>query len=340
MDVMYLLIEDKKEIEGAQRALEHTLRLAFPNKRVRNIGYPSSTVWDAKIHTDEVYWYRTDRITDRLDGVSHSRSLNWFGRFKEAGSLHIAVEVNTPLAGRDNMVGGFFVRDAETGMIYLMHSGRVGGGKRGVGQKAFLTWTDRPPEVAIDKEGRERRGIIVMPIEGPAAAQSVMSYVDEVAAFKAFVSEGGVESPQFRDRVLAYADYFDEASGRRRGTRSSKIDYVSRHGDIVRAVREWRNQSLGANDGRIVKSVLLDLGVERSGKLLEAYEIKTSVSRQNLYTAIGQLLVHGGGDECKKYLVYPTDLSIPDDISRALERIGINVLTVMITGTSVRILVD
>lgn len=235
------------------------------------------------------------------------------------------------------MVSGFFARNVENGMTYLLHSGRVGGGKKGVGQRTFLAWTDRPPVEVSDRSGRGRRGIVVMPIEGAAVAHSVMRYVDEVAAFKAFVSEGGTETPQFRSRAQGYADYFDEVSGRRIGTRSSKIDYVSRHGDVVRAVQEWRSVTLGPKDGRIVKSVLLDLGVERSGKLVEAYEIKTATSRQNLYAAIGQLLVHGGEAECEKYLVCPSDLPIPDDIAAALQRLSISVLGVQITSTSVLI---
>ncbi len=328
---MFVFVEDRREIAEAQRMLAETLRAALPNRTTRDIGYPSDTVLGAQIWTDGSYWFRTVRHGD----AARPRVLNWFGRTKPTGALHIAVEVNTPIEGRDDMVAGFFAKDSETGTIYLFHSGRVGGGKKGVGKESFLAWVDRPPMTVFDPNGRPRYGILVMPIEGSAAAQAALKYVDDVVAFKEFVGTGGAQTPAFQRVVQGYRDYFDEASGRRTGTRKRRIDYVSRHGDIVRALHDWRSQTLGSLDERMVKSVLLDLGVERSGRLVEAYEVKTSTDRQNLYAAIGQLLVHGGEDGCTKYLVCPDDLSVPADIETTLERLSISRIRVRVSPTKV-----
>ena len=50
---------------------------------------------------------------------------------------NIVVEINIPVIP-DGRVGGVFVRQTSTGKIYLMHHGKIGGGRKGIGKTAFL----------------------------------------------------------------------------------------------------------------------------------------------------------------------------------------------------------
>jgi hypothetical protein len=74
----------------------------------------------------------------------------------------------------------------------------------------------------------------------------------------------------------------------------------------------------------IVKSQLIDMGVAVHETLVEIYEVKTSTTRSDLYSAIGQLLVHGSGDGCRRVIVLPAYESIPPDIKRTFDRLSID----------------
>src|SRR5437867_1488924 len=50
--------------------------------------------------------------------------------------LEITAEINPPREGVDRRIRGAFVRDLN-GRVYLVHSGGVGGGRKGIGKGAF-----------------------------------------------------------------------------------------------------------------------------------------------------------------------------------------------------------
>lgn len=329
---MFLLLESKDEIAEAQRKLEATMAQAFVHRAKKNIGYPAGTTRDAKVFTDETLWYWSADL--RQPEIANPRRLNWFGLFKAERDLQITVEINTSYAGRNDQIAGFFARDSDTGTVYLMHSGRVGGGTKGVGKAAFLAWSNQRPVEAVDAEGDKREGIIVMPIEGIGASQSAARYIDQIAKFKVAVRAGELDSPEFQKKQKDFEDFYAESRGRRRGKRSSKIDYLSRHGEVVDALYEWRRQMGLAPGHRLVKNVLIDLGCASGASLAEVFEVKTSATRPDLYAGIGQLLVHGSQRECLRTLVLPYDEMIPADIQDALTRLSITLLRFELSATA------
>jgi len=321
---MFSLLESKEEIAKAQRKLEVTIRRDFNSMVVKNIGYPGGTTFNAKVNTDRHHWFWSkDHDAARKP---NPRRLNWFGLFRESADLEISVEINTPYDGRNGQVAGFFARDTDTRAIYLFHSGRVGGATKGVGKSTFLVWRDQRPKEVVDSSGAIRGGILVMPIEGKAATRPVVQYIDSVARFKQAVRAGETKTTEFRRKEKKYRDFYPEPRGRRKGERSAEIDYLSRHGDVVVALNEWRNSQTLEKGARLVKNVLFDLGVEMGRELVEVYEVKTSTARSNLYSAIGQLMVHGAGDACRRVMVLPHKQPIAADFRDALERLEIELL--------------
>lgn len=321
---MFVLIENKSDVAIAQRKLESTFRHDFARKTVKNIGYPGATTFDVKVLTDGTYWFwSADR---KEDGLANPRRLNWFGLFSEDKDLQISVEVNTAYEGRNDRVAGFFARDSDTGNIYLMHSGRVGGGAKGVSKTALLAWSNQPLVDVIDASGGVREGVLVMPVEGPAASRSAIRYIDTIARFKQAVRDGEINSPEFKRKKAQYEDFYAEARGRRKGRRSGTFDYISRHGDVVDALATWRKDRKMPKNSRLVKNVLIDMGVSVGKSLVEVFEVKTSTSRSDVYSAIGQVLVHGKDDQCRRFVVLPKKERISDDLANALQRLEIELL--------------
>jgi hypothetical protein len=321
---MLVLLESKPDIASAQKKLIATFSKEFPNRETRDISHPGGTNHDAKILTNGTYWYWPGDA-----GKSPSpRRLNWLGIYEanQKFDLRISVEVNTPVEGRNDRVSGFFARDSESGAVYLLHSGRVGGGAKGVGKEAFLAWRNEPLEKVIDSAGDVRFGVPVMPVEGHGATRSACRYIGIVARFKDAVKAGEMHTPRFKEQQDGLGEFYSESRGRRKGKRSSVIDYLSRHGEIVDAVRAWRVARGLPTGTKVVKSMLIDLGVSVAGELVEIYEVKTSVTRGDVYTAIGQVLVHANAAKCRRTIVVPHDEVMANDLARALHRLDINLL--------------
>jgi hypothetical protein len=175
----------------------------------------------------------------------------------------------------------------------LCIDGGVGGGRKGVGQKAFLAWSDSKLVPVADADGDVRLGIIVAPIDAKDTASDIARFVERTIEFKAAVKRGETNTPQARAAQRRFGDYFDEFSGKKRRRRVKEIEYISRHGDIVRALRKWRQRTLEA-DEKLVKDAYVDLGMQSRDALRELYEVKSNCERQALYTAIGQIVVHDG----------------------------------------------
>lgn len=126
-----------------------------------------------------------------------------------------------------------------------------------------------------------------------------------------------MNTPQARAAQRRFRNYFDEFSGKKRIRRSKEIEYISRHGEIVSALRKWRQRALNGSE-KFAKDAYIDLGVQSRDALCELYEVKSSCERQALYTATGQIVVHDDSPKgnCKRFLVLPNDEVVPRDVKQ------------------------
>ncbi|MEN7431317.1 hypothetical protein VA599_11190 [Chromobacterium sp. TRC.1.1.SA] len=333
---MFILIEDQTEIRKAQSDLEATIGREFPTTAIRDIGWQGGRQPQAKVRSDGTYWFWS---SDYKNGVANPRRLNWFGRTGDGQSVMIAVEVNTPLAGRNDSIAGFFARNTVNGRTYLFHSGRVGGGAKGVKKDALVAWADFELHPIYASDGSHKEGILVMPVAGPGAVRPAIAYVQTIIEFKAAVRNGDTQTSEALKKEQKLRKYFDEFFGRKRGKAAAReIDYISRHGEVVKALRDWRIQKGLATGQRVVKTALLDLGVSQGPNLIEAYEVKTSAVRGDIYTGIGQLIVHSRSHNCSRILVVPADVPLARDLAAALERNNIQLQLYKLTKTQVTLL--
>ena len=82
------------------------------------------------------------------------------------------------------------------------------------------------------------------------------------------------------------------------------------------------------------------MGVTNSrGHLVELYEVKTSAARSDVYSAIGQLMVHSRPD-CEKIIVPPEDENLADDLMAALTRHEIQLLQFTLDNEDAKIIGD
>lgn len=318
---MLELIEETSQKAAAQQSLEALIKSTWRSSERRSVVWrPSSR--ELPIAHDGRFWFATVEIDD---DATTPRYWNSFGIYQSGQSgLVITVEINIPTTTNSGRVSGFFARDTDTGEIYLMHDGGVGGGRKGIGREAFLEWSGaRPVEVATSAGG-PRYGLLVAPLNKHFGRRLVY-FLETVRDFKAAVAAGEVNEETVDKIAPSFRDFYPEFSGTKRGKRKAEFEYRSRHGEVVKRVEEWRRANLGGQR-LIMKNTFVDLAVFSGERLEEIYEVKTGMDRQALYTAIGQLLVHEGERNAKvRYLVVPDEGEVPDDLAGALDRLRIEV---------------
>lgn len=333
---MLILLEDRIEMERAERLLRRSLVRSWRRSEMRSVGWrPRKQT--LTIHHNGAYYFT---FGDPNKRARSPRYWNSFGKYNPTGTLHIAVEINVATEPDTRRVAGFFARDASTGVVYLMHDGRIGGGRLGIGKNGYLDFSNAKLVPVLTSSGGIRRAMVVAAVNGRSAAADIGRFVQSVVAFKA-----GRPIDTRRNRSVGDGrnrekldDYYDEFFGLTKRKRIRAVEYVTRHGEIVKALAGWRGKKLLATE-RIVKSSKIDLAVQTGTKLTEVYEVKPTCARFSLYTAIGQVFVHGPRSlKLRRFVVLPTGDSIPRDIDQALQGGEIGVIRFRMTRHAVSIL--
>jgi hypothetical protein len=309
------LIHTKKESLAAFRVLQKALK-AGAEVHERNLGYQGGA-------EDHAFWWHPECtppfwavVTDPEGG---NRFWNAFGtRLQDSGSHSIIVEINPPKEGPNQRMAGAFVRD-DAGHIYLAHSGKVGGGKEGIGMSAFLDFWRGADMVDIAcPEERTRKMILVAALDSPRCLQQVAHFVHEVAQFK----QGG---PRTVHPTQEEHWFTPEFQGPRKGYQTAGVVEAScDHGVVVSALAKALE---GQRGFRVGNDRHRDLYlVSPTGHVPILFEVKTDLSTTSLYTGLGQLMLHGAHAEeaPQRVLVVPGD---PDATTKAaLSRLGVSVL--------------
>lgn len=327
---MLRMVEDVTGKQAAQEMLERTVTASLANQGIRNIGFPGGNVDDI-LHANKSgeLWcaFRT------VDHTAIARRWNAFGVFDpDRRSQIVTVEVNIPTASNSARVAGFFARDSASGAVYLMHDGSIGGGKAGVGRNAFLAFTKTSIVDVCRRDGKIRSGIVIGKVDTKDLPSRLWHFVQIVKKFKDAVSRGDLENPDVRQAIDEWDNYKSPSSGRRRGSRRSDIDYVSYHGEVVERLYEERLPQC-ADDECVRNNQLIDLYVRKGKSVIEVYEVKTSLDRQSIYTAIGQLITHSVGavPTVKRVLVIPEG-PLASDLERCVKSEAIDLRRFRITS--------
>lgn len=324
---MLQMLEGVSEKQNAQALMVSLVRKAWTQRERRVVAWRPSNAELQIQHTGE-FWFGT---REAFDGTH--RHWNSFGIYKSRGNLGISVEINIPIKTNKRNVSGFFAKELGSRTIYLMHDGGLRGGRKGVGREAFLSAT-ASRLVEVKTKSTPRMGIIISPLVSRHFEAGISGYLNRVIAFKSAVRQGVPLAPiHGLPPGATYSDYFKEFAGTKSGGGGERYSYESRHGDVVHELVNWVSSEGIA--GKVQKSVLVDLAVERAGKLVAVFEVKSSTDRQSLYTAVGQLIVHSAkAENVERYLVVPHG-SIPEDIRRCLAALSIRVVRYEFKGRAI-----
>ena len=169
--------------EGFLRRMRRELRTSTPNVA---FGFQGGGIaLDQALSNDRIWFAHK-----ALERAAVPRHWNAFGAEPlESGRSHgITVEVNVAIDGVDRRVAALFAVDGKTGSTVLLHRGRIGGGRRRIGQEAFMEWYPGQRVMFADpsRSGGREQAIPVADLESCEFLVQLESFVDAVHRFKAY----------------------------------------------------------------------------------------------------------------------------------------------------------
>lgn len=308
---MIKVISDGQEIEKLHKRFQRKLKEFFTEKIDCWVGYPGGSYKDTVHYSPDLnLWISVHEIDTRY--------WNGFGIGKPHAGANNSLngEINFPYEGINRRIAGAFAVE-DNGNILVLHRGRIGGGKRGVGKNLFTDNFRGDKVTAIDGD-RETEFCLVGELSSPYLPKQVANFISEIKRIKNLEDVEEIEN--FED--LINYQYTAEGSGKHTIKREGKITFNRIHGIVVDAlVSQLQNKGYKVANDRD-----RDLFIYNKKKITTLFEIKTSFSTQCLYSAVGQLLIYSIPikNEVDLIIVLPEKLN--RTVEKRLEKYGIRAL--------------
>ena len=316
-------LTQRNDIAQAVRDLTAQLRTGAIRHAMHTVGFPGGS------RACTLFWRPEDGFWFGSAKLRNKRPRKWmiYGTVdpRNRGVVPITAEICSPLQGVDLRTAGCFVRD-ELGTVYLAHSGKVGGGTKGVGKSAFVAHYKAGNWMDVQLPDGTNRRMMILGAVGTAVLPKLLSkFLGEVDAFKRAVRRGSLPRIPLSARPPASPGF----AGKKRYDVNTTIHVNSIHGDIVEALDE----ELRARAYRTTSDQCRDLVVYGAASIL--FEIKPEAMTDSIYKAIGQLMFHGASEKKKPALVAVFPDTATAQTKETMARLGIHVLRFKVSGSTI-----
>ena len=308
---MLKIVEKSSVISEAQVQFESNFKKITDSDIPVTIGYPGGNFggkasWMGRLG---IWLYSFGR---------KGRHINLFGIGKPAENAMIPItcEINFPRNGINRRVGGAFAVD-DAGEIVVIHRGKIGGGRKGIGKILFEN--NYRGALADTMDGTfECSTALIGTLKSTRFPKQVQQFVFEVERIKKLRKTAAVDEEK-KDRE----GFTEEFAGKKKYTTGSMVEAACDHGLIVNALASTLQES--GHDVRNDRNRDLFI-IGKDDVISTIFEIKTSVNTTDLYSAIGQLLLNSIHITIQPRLI----LIIPERLSSLridkLLKLGIDVL--------------
>ncbi|HPC74177.1 MAG TPA: hypothetical protein P5551_00025 [Syntrophales bacterium] len=208
------------------------------------------------------------------------------GRPSREARVFTTCEINFPLRGLDRRIGGAFARD-ETGKVFVVHRGKIGGGKKGIGKTLF---EDRYRGVwAPVQDGDVETSVVLIGHLGSSRfARQVSQFVRKVDRIK----DAGSPRPVQTEMQFDEHRFSEEHIGRPYRREERDLAAESDHGLVVQDLASvLRGYGIRVGNDGERDLYALDAG----GRITAVFEVRTDLSRTGLYAGAARLLLGGLG---------------------------------------------
>jgi hypothetical protein len=240
------------------------------------------------------------------------------GRPESGAGIAITCEINFPLCGIDRRTGGAFAQD-HAGRIFVIHRGKLGGGRKGVGKFLFENRYRGVWEV-MDDGGEETPVAVVGVLQSPRFARQIALFVHKIARIKEMAV---VRSPQAEltfDELSMREDLIgDQCSEQERET-GAGCDRGLVIRDLAEALKKTGLRM--GNDGHRDLMVM-----DRQGLIRAVFQVRTEMILTGLHAGATQLLLNGLSLPDTPLLVLALPGAPESSLREKLNRLNIDLLT-------------
>ena len=309
---MLKILEEEAAIRKFRRQFIGSFKPFIDAKIRTNLGHPGGA------SLANVFW------SDRLGiWVFHEKAFgnrcgHAFGVEKPAktSSVPITCEINFPLHGIDRRMGGALAKDRD-GQVFLVHRGKIGGGKKGVG-KAFFEKYYRGAWAVMDDGNSETVVALVGALHSPRLARQVAQFVRKIGRIKELVlpsspqGELTFDDHSFREEIVGAG--YDQTDG---------TDVSCDHGLVVADLYA----ALSRKGLKVGNDAVHDLFIVNTvGKITSVYQVMTNHSKPALHAGMSRLLLGSVDLPAKPRLLLAVPAGIDHDLSSKLKKLGIDIL--------------
>jgi hypothetical protein len=231
-----------------------------------------------------------------------------------SSNLNIRVETAVPHRGINRRIAGLIAEDG-SGNAYLLHSGKIGGGKKGFG-KSFFWKHYNGDSVSVSFDDGEREYALIGLIDSQHFVERLADFIHGVDALRSGKLKYQWRFPKGSENLS-----FTKKQGGTTEVEPSKTIIVrSRtHDEVVNALKKQLDSySFVASIGDDIRDLHVVL---TNGERIDV-EVKTATDRYDIYTAVGQLLLNQ--DRTRLVLVTPSDVGEAVDLITRLGELSIS----------------
>jgi hypothetical protein len=306
---MIRTINDPKQIRKLYKKLTEQLLPLFSEQMTCTIGYHGGSFTETVHYARELdLWYATWEEKEVI------KNLFGTGRPNEHTSNSMTGQVNIPTKKINRSIAGTFAQ-TEDQEILLLHRGNIGGGKENVGKQSFLE-NYRGDVEEVEEQGAGTRFCVVGVVDSPFFPEQLKNFIAEIGRVKALLSgTPGFNIDQFRFNDEKGGKYKLGELKRDRTANRTHFLVVNHLADVLR-----KQGLLVGNDPN------RDIYIHDNQRIKALFEIKSSLTTQNLYTAVGQLLVYSIPIRNKVKLVLVLPDKLEAEVAKKLKSLGIELL--------------
>jgi hypothetical protein len=259
--------------------------------------------------------------------VAGTRYWNAFGVGRPEGGAAIAItcEINFPLCGIDRRTGGAFAQD-RAGQVFVVHRGKLGGGRKGIGKSLF---EDRYRGVweVMDDGGEETPVAVIGQLNSPRLARQIAQFIRKIARIKEKASVRSSQTELTLDELCVR----EELIGAHHCEPERETGAECDRGLIVRDLAEALKKC-GLRTGNDDHRELLVMS--RENHVLAIFQILTAMTPSGLHAGAMQLLLNGLNLPEKHLLLLALPGAPGNTLQEKLKRLGIELLIYTWRGNS------
>jgi hypothetical protein len=311
---MLKVIEDESSIRRNQRLFARALRTLAEETIPVKLGHPGAS------EKAKVAWSEALGIWSLSRKIAGTRYWNAFGVGRPEGGTGIAItcEINFPLCGIDRRTGGAFAQD-RAGHVFVVHRGKLGGGRKGIGKSLFENSYRGVWEVMEDG-GQESPVALIGVLHSPRFARQITQFVRKIARMK----ESAAARSSQAELTFDEFSLREELIGARYRDDQRETGAECDRGLIVRDLADALRES-GLRTGNDPHRDLM--AMDREGRIRAVFQIRTEMTLAGIHAGVAELLLSGLGLPGSPLFILTLPRGPESALREQLKRLNIAILT-------------